>query len=134
MSSSSSTPTPSMRTPLSRVRGLGSAREGTGHFWYQRLTGAALAVLTLVFVILVIALAGRPHGEVVAVLANPFVALLMVLMVGSCAWHMKIGMQVIIEDYFHGTAKVALLVANAFFSVAVGVATALALIKITFGG
>ena len=78
MSSSSSTPTPSMRTPLSRVRGLGSAREGTGHFWYQRLTGAALAVLTLVFVILVIALAGRPHGEVVAVLANPFVALLMV--------------------------------------------------------
>lgn len=124
----------SMRTPLSRVRGLGSAREGTGHFWAQRLTGLALAFLAIAFIILVIALAGRPYAGVVSVLGNPFVALLMILMIGTGAWHMKIGMQVVIEDYLHGATKVAALAANAFFSVAVGVAAALALIKITFGG
>lgn len=124
----------SMRTPLARVRGLGSAKTGTGHFWHQRVTGAALAITTILFIILVIALAGRPHAEVVAVLANPFVALIMMLMVGAGAWHMKMGMQVVIEDYLHGGARLAALIANSFFAIAVGVATALALIKITFGG
>ena len=124
----------SMRTPLGRVRGLGAAHSGTGHFWVQRVTGAALAILTTIFIILVIALAGRPHQEVVAVLGNPFVALLMMLMVGAGAWHMKIGMQVILEDYFSGLQRVVALVANSFFAVAVGAAAALALIKITLGG
>ncbi len=124
----------SMRTPLSRVRGLGSAREGTGHFWYQRLTGLALAFLTTGFIILVVALAGRPFPEVARVLGNPFVALLMVLMVGAGAWHMKIGMQVIIEDYLHGSLKLGAQIANTFFSVAVAAAAALALLKLSFGG
>lgn len=123
----------SMRTPLSRVRGLGSAREGTGHFWYQRLTGLALAFLTTAFIILIIALAGRPYPDVVRVLGNPFVALLVILMVGAGAWHMKIGMQVIIEDYFHGNVKLIAQIANSFFSVAVAVASALALLKLSFG-
>lgn len=123
-----------MRTPLGRVRGLGSAKEGTGHFWHQRLTGAALAVLAILFVILVIVLAGKPYPEVVAILANPFVALLMVLMIGTGVWHMKLGMQIIIEDYLHGGLKIVALVANMFFAVAVGVATILAFLKISFGG
>ncbi|WP_084527893.1 succinate dehydrogenase, hydrophobic membrane anchor protein [Kaistia soli] len=122
-----------MRTPLSRVRGLGSAREGTGHFWVQRLTGLALAVLTTAFIVLIVALAGRPYPDVARVLGNPFVALLMILMVGAGAWHMKIGMQVIIEDYLHGHAKLIAQIANSFFSVAVAVASALALLKLSFG-
>lgn len=124
----------SMRTPLSRVRGLGSAREGTGHFWQQRVTGAALAVLVTGFLVLLVAIAGRPYVEVIRILGNPFVALLMILMVGTGVWHMKIGMQVIIEDYLHGGLKVVAVVANSFFSIAVGLAAALALLKISFGG
>jgi len=124
----------SMRTPLSRVRGLGSAREGTGHFWQQRVTGAALAVLVTGFLVLLVAIAGRPYVEVIRILGNPFVALLMILMVGTGVWHMKIGMQVIIEDYLHGGLKVVAVVANSFFSIAVGFAAALALLKISFGG
>ena len=124
----------SMRTPLSRVRGLGSAREGTGHFWVQRLTGLALAFLAVAFLVLVVALAGRPYPEVARVLGNPFVALIMMLFVGTGAWHMKIGMQVIIEDYFHDNARLIAQIANVFFSVSVAVASALALLKLSFGG
>ena len=124
----------SMRTPLSRVRGLGSAREGTGHFWVQRLTGLALAFLVVAFIVLVIVMVGRPYPEVAAILGNPFIALLMILMVGTGCWHMKLGMQVVIEDYFHGTNRLIAQIVNVFFSYSVAVASALALLKLSFGG
>jgi succinate dehydrogenase / fumarate reductase membrane anchor subunit len=124
-----------MVTPLRRVRHLGAAHDGTAHFWRQRLTAAANLPLVLAFVILIATLVGRPYAEVVAVLASPFVALLLVLMAISISIHMRIGMQVIVEDYVHGEAlKLAAIVANTFFAVTVAVVSIFAILKLAFGG
>jgi succinate dehydrogenase / fumarate reductase membrane anchor subunit len=124
-----------MRTPLKNVRGLGSAKEGADHFWKQRLTGAANLVLSIFFLGLLVCLAGADHATVKASLARPLVALPLLLLVLSAAIHMRIGMAVIIEDYVHGEgAKIALLMLNTFFSIFVGAASALAVLKLSFGG
>jgi succinate dehydrogenase / fumarate reductase membrane anchor subunit len=124
-----------MRTPLAKVRGLGSAREGTGHFWRQRLTAIANIPLTLFFVGFLIALNGAGYAEVRAALANPFVALMLTLVLISGLIHMRLGMQVIIEDYITNEGmKLALIALNTFFTIAVGVASIFALLKLAFGG
>jgi succinate dehydrogenase / fumarate reductase membrane anchor subunit len=123
-----------MRTPLGRVRGLGSAREGTGHFWRQRLTAVANVPLILFFVGLVVSLNGATYAEVRETLANPFVALLVILILGSALYHMKLGMQSIIEDYIHGEGlKIALVMLNIFFPLVIGAVSLFALLKIAFG-
>jgi succinate dehydrogenase membrane anchor subunit len=122
------------RTPLARVRGLGSARSGTAHFWHQRLTAVANVPLTIAFVLIVVALLGRNHAAAQQILGTPLVAIVILLFIGSVTYHMRIGMQVIIEDYVHEeTAKLVLIMLNTFFAIAVALASAYAIFKLSFG-
>jgi succinate dehydrogenase / fumarate reductase membrane anchor subunit len=124
----------SIRTPLARVRGLGSAKSGTEHFWRQRLTAVANIPLTIGFVLIVVSLLGRNQAAAAQILGSPIVAIVMLLFIVSVTVHMRIGMQVIIEDYVHGeTAKLVLLMANTFFAIAVGLAAVFGIMKLSFG-
>jgi succinate dehydrogenase / fumarate reductase, membrane anchor subunit len=122
-----------MSTPLARVLGLGSAKSGTEHFWRQRLTAVANVPLTIGVVVIVVGLLGRNHAAVVQILGSPLVAIIMLLFILSVTTHMRIGMQVIIEDYVHDDVhKLILLMANTFFTVAVALASAFAILMLSF--
>ena len=90
-----------MSTPLSRVRGLGAAKTGTETFWRQRLTAVANVPLTIAFVVILVSLLGRNHAAAAQILGSPLVAIIMLLFIASITTHMRVGMQVIIEDYVH---------------------------------
>jgi succinate dehydrogenase / fumarate reductase membrane anchor subunit len=124
----------SMRTPLSRVRGLGSAKSGTEHFWRQRVTAVANVPLTIAGVIIVVSLLGRNHAAVAQVLGSPLIAILLLLFVISVTYHMRLGMQVVIEDYIHSERiKLTLVMLNTFFTFAVGLSAAFSILKLAFG-
>jgi len=124
-----------MRTPLGRVRGLGSAKDGTEHFWHQRLTGVAALPLIIFAIALGVSFAGEPHAAVAARLGSPFVAIALIAAVISFAYHMQLGMQVIIEDYVQGEfSRVLALMGNNFFCFAVALVSAFAILKLSFGG
>jgi succinate dehydrogenase / fumarate reductase membrane anchor subunit len=123
-----------MRTPLSRVRGYGSAKSGTDDFIRQRLTAIANIPLTIGAILVVLSLLGRNHAATAQILGSTPVAIVMLLFVISVFYHMRIGMQVIIEDYVHGErAKYALLILNAFYTFAAGFAAVYAILKLSFG-
>jgi succinate dehydrogenase membrane anchor subunit len=125
---------PTMRTPLGRVRGYGAAHAGTRHFWHQRLTSVAAVPLTVVFIVIVVGLLGRNHAAVVQILGSPMVAIALVLFIVTTAYHMWLGMQVVIEDYVHDELwKLVLLMSNTFFSFAVAFASIYAVFKLSFG-
>lgn len=123
------------KTPLSKVRGLGSAKEGTDHFWKQRITAFANVPLILFFVIFLIIYSGASYREVTAVLSNPIITVLFGLVILSGVVHMKLGMQVIIEDYIHSEGlKIVLLMGNIFFAILIGALSIFAILKLGFGG
>ena len=124
-----------LRSPLGRVRGLGAAKDGTAHWWAQRITAAALVPLALWFVASVAAMAGAGHAAVLAWAANPIVAILLILLVIATFHHAQLGMQTVIEDYVHheGT-KVVILVLVKLAAFALGVAAVFAVVRIAVKG
>ncbi len=124
----------SMRTPLGRVRNLGAAHSGTGDFWRQRITAVAMTLLIVPIVIVVIMLLGRNQAGAAQILGSIPIAVIMLLFVIASCWHMKIGMQVVIEDYVHSEPlKLVAIMANNFFAVTVALASIYALIKLSTG-
>jgi succinate dehydrogenase / fumarate reductase membrane anchor subunit len=125
----------SLRTPLARAKGLGSAKEGVSHWWAQRVTAMALVPLCLWMVISVIGLVGGDHGAVVAWLQSPVQTALLVLLLIAMFYHAKLGLQVVIEDYVHAEGpKTATLIAMNFAVLFLGATAVMSVLRIAFGG
>lgn len=123
-----------MITPLKRARGLGSAKEGAGHFMKQRLTAVANLILAPFLIWLIASLAGADLESVKVTLSHPLAATALIVVVLSVAVHMRIGMQVIIEDYVQSEGlKILLLLANTLFAFAVAAIAIFAVAKLSFG-
>ena len=124
----------SMRTPLGRVRNLGSSHSGTTDFWRQRITAVAMVLLMVPVIVVVMMLLGSNHAGAAQMLGSPLVAIILLLFIIASTWHMKIGMQVVIEDYMHSEQlKLAAIMANNFFSFAVALASIYAILKLASG-
>ena len=124
----------SMRTPLGRVRGLGTSHSGTSDFWRQRVTAVAMTLLIVPVIVVVMMLLGRNQAGALQILGSPAIALILLLFIIASTWHMKIGMQVVIEDYLHHEKlKIAAIMANNFFCVAVALASIYAILKLSSG-
>lgn len=122
------------RTPLARVSGLGSAKDGTNHWWQQRFTAVALVPLVLIFWIIALKLVGSNHAVAAAVLKKPMTAGIATLLIIIGLWHLKLGAQVIVEDYVHHDGlKFALIIAIAFACALIGLASLFAIAKLAFG-
>ena len=123
----------SMSTPLKKVRGLGASHSGTEHFWQQRLTALFNLPALVFFLWFILAHLGAGRADVIASLHNPLIAIGLVLTLASVFWHMRLGMQVIIEDYVHGHAtKLAAIISNNVFVVLMFAASAFSILKMSF--
>ncbi len=124
----------SMRTALGRVRYLGAAHSGTTDFWRQRLTAVAMTLLMVPVIVVVMMLLGRNQAGAAQILGSPLVALILLFFIVASVWHMKIGMQVVIEDYVQSEKlKIAAVMANNFFSASVALAAIYAILKLSSG-
>ncbi|MDD9876646.1 MAG: succinate dehydrogenase, hydrophobic membrane anchor protein [Magnetovibrio sp.] len=124
-----------MRSPLSRVRGLGSSNDGIHHWWVQRLTGIALVPLVLWFVFYGVALASADLATVKAWVGSHYNPALLILLIVCLFHHGQLGLQVVIEDYVHTeSTKVALLILVKLSAVLLGACSAFAVLRLTFGG
>lgn len=121
----------SVRTPLGKVRGHGSAKSGTHHFWQQRVTAVVLVPLTLWFVWAVVRYVGAPYAEVVAFFSHPVSGVAMTMFVAAAIAHMVLGLKVVIEDYIRGEGtKVALLMLVNFLAFAIAATCLVAVLRI----
>jgi succinate dehydrogenase / fumarate reductase membrane anchor subunit len=124
----------SMRTPLARAKGLGPAGHGAGHWWIHRMTAVSNIPLVIAFVIIVASLAGRSYEEAILIVSHPLISILLILAVISVTNHMRLGMQIIIEDYVHDRGwKIMALIANNFYAAVIAVACLYGLIKVGLG-
>ena len=127
-------PRASMRTPLGRVRNLGSSHSGTRDFWRQRLTAVAMALLIVPVLIIVLILVRSNHAGAMQTLSQIPIAIILLLFIVASTWHMRIGMQIVIEDYVHNEKiKLASVMANNFFCIAVALASIYAILKMSSG-
>ena len=123
-----------MVTPIARVRGLGSAKSGAHHWWLERLTSVSTVVLFVWFIVSLVRLPDLDYGTVIEWLADPLAAVPMILLIISTFWHLKLGMQVVWEDYIHESTKVFAIVATNFLTIAGAALAIFAVLKIAFGG
>jgi succinate dehydrogenase / fumarate reductase membrane anchor subunit len=122
-----------MKTSLGRVRGLGSAKSGTHHWWLQRVTAIGMAVLMSWFVISMIGLIGADYMAAMAWVRQPVVAIILLVLIGTAFYHMRLGIQVVIEDYLDGALKIAGIVLLNFGSIVLAAACLFSVLKIAFG-
>lgn len=124
----------SLRSPLSRVLGSGSAKEGTEHWWMQRVTAVALLIIGLWFLVSIAGLADYDRAALYRWAGHPLHAVMLILASITLAWHSTLGVQVIVEDYVHGPLlKVSALLLNKFLHIFLAAAALLAVLKIALG-
>jgi succinate dehydrogenase / fumarate reductase, membrane anchor subunit len=124
----------SLRSPLGKVLGTGSAKEGVHHWWMQRLTSIALVPLSVWFVVSLLSLPSFEHVAVISWIAQTWTALLLVLFILVATWHSQLGVRVVVEDYVHGGSKTLMLVVITFIHAVVAAAGIFAVLKVAFGG
>lgn len=123
------------RTPLNEVRGLGSAKEGTHHWWLQRLTAVALVPLLLWFTVSLVSVVGEDYSVVVGWIGSPVVAVLWVCLIVALFHHAQLGVQVVIEDYVHSEwLKFLSIIVLKLSALVLGLASVVAVLKVSFGG
>jgi len=121
----------SLRTPIARARGLGSAKEGVSHWWWQRVTAIALVPLTLWLAVGVASMAGAAHAVVVAWIGSPIVAAGLIMFTVTLLYHTVLGMQVVVEDYVHHElVKLGILVAFKLAAIVLGIMAVLSILRI----